>query len=185
MPSGRGRCAFSLQAKIVLLVLLCVGIPLFSMGLYGLRLNRELLEDKVHENLTNQLFRKSTALGDWVKQAQADVRQLVHDQVRAGGRPEPGGQAGRADAARARTDTNEYLTRVMGFYHTYDSLFLVNLDGEVIASTREERLEENVKRLLAPHIDSEGSEPGLPLRVPGRPGHHGRLSLGRSARRET
>jgi len=149
---------FSLQAKIVLLVMLCVGTPLFSMGLYGLRLNRELLEEKVHENLTNQLFRKATALGDWVKQAQADVRPWSTTKyVLEGAQSLTGKQPG--DAVRARTDTNEYLTRVMGFYHTYDSLFLVNLAGEVIASTREERLEENVKRLLAPHLDSEGVSP--------------------------
>ena len=155
---GTRPLRFSLQAKIVLLVMLCVGTPLFSMGLYGLRLNRELLEEKVHENLTNQLFRKATALGDWVKQAQADVRPWSTTKyVLEGAQSLTGKQPG--DAARARTDTNEYLTRVMGFYHTYDSLFLVNLAGEVIASTREERLEENVKRLLAPHIDSEGVSP--------------------------
>ncbi len=155
---GTRPLRFSLQAKIVLLVLLCVGIPLFSMGLYGLRLNRELLQDKVHENLTNQLFRKSTALGEWVKQALGDVRQWSTTKyVLEGAQSLVGKQP--ADQTRSRTDTSEYLTRVMGFYHTYDSLFLVNLDGEVIASTREERLEENVKRLLAPHIDSEGVSP--------------------------
>jgi diguanylate cyclase (GGDEF)-like protein len=155
---GTRPLRFSLQAKIVLLVLLCVGTPLFSMGLYGLRLNRELLQEKVHENLTNQLFRKATALADWVKQAQADVRPWSTTKYVLEGAQSLTGRR-RADATRARAETNEYLSRVMGFYHTYDSLFLVNLDGEVIASTREERLEEGVKRLLAPHIDSEGVSP--------------------------
>jgi diguanylate cyclase (GGDEF)-like protein len=149
---------FSLQAKIVLLVLLCVGIPLFSMGLYGLRLNRELLQDKVHENLTNQLFRKSTEIDEWVKGRIADVKQWSATKYVFEGSEILIGKPSE-DAARARTDLNDYLARVMGFYHTYDSLFVVNLDGEVIASTREERLEAAVKHLLQPNISSEGVSP--------------------------
>ena len=49
----------------------------------------------------------------------------------------------------------------------------------MIASTREERLEENVKRLLAPHIDSEGVSPVYRSEFLGGRPTHGRLSLGR------
>ena len=100
---GTRPLRFSLQAKIVLLVLLCVGIPLFSMGLYGLRLNRELLQDKVHENLTNQLFRKSTALDDWVKQALGDVRQWSTTKYVLEGAQSLAGKQARRSEPGART----------------------------------------------------------------------------------
>lgn len=156
--SGTRRFRFSLQAKIVLLVLLCVGVPLFSMGLYGLRLNRELLQDKVHENLTNQLFRKSTEIDEWVKARIGDVKQWSATKYVFEGSEVLTTRPSR-EVNQARIDINEYLARVMGFYRTYDSLFVVNLDGEVIASTREERLEDNVRKLLQPNIASEGVSP--------------------------
>jgi two-component system chemotaxis family response regulator WspR len=152
---GRKPFRFSLQAKIVLLVLLCVGIPLFSIGIYGLRLNRELLQDKVHENLTNQLYRKATELDDWLKGRINDVKQWSASKSVFEGSEVLTGRAP-GDAAQARGELNDYLARVMGFYRTYDSLFVADLDGRVIASTREERVEADVKRLLEPNISSEG-----------------------------
>src|SRR5262245_26996013 len=137
----------SLQSKIVVFVLLCVVIPLLVMGGYLLERNQELLGEKVRETLSNHLFRKASDLDDWVNQRQRDAARwsasfVVYEGVESLSRPG-------TDKARIRRDLKDYLESVLGHYRVYESLFIVDLSGEVLAATREEQLESWGRELLA------------------------------------
>jgi diguanylate cyclase (GGDEF)-like protein len=131
----------SLQAKILVVVLACVGIPVSLMGYYLITLNGRIFTDKVHEGLTNQLFRKASDLEDWVGQRLEDTRSwsasfAVFDGVEILTRP---GSEGRDRALR---DLNEFLEGVLGHNRIYESVFVVDRAGQILATTREERLED-------------------------------------------
>jgi two-component system chemotaxis family response regulator WspR len=134
------RLRISLQAKLLVLVLFCVAVPLLGLGGYLVKRNRETLRDKVHEALTNQLFRKSTELQDWADQRLREASSwsssfVVFEGVETLSRPG-------ADHDRAHRDVVDYLLSVLGHYRVYESLFVVDLNGEALAGTREERLED-------------------------------------------
>ena len=134
------RLRISLQAKLLALVLFCVAVPLLGLGGYLLKRNQETLRDKVHEALTNQLFRKSSELQGWAEQRLREASSwsssfVVFEGVEALSRSGP-------DRERAHRDLVEYLLSVLGHYRVYESLFVVDIAGEVLAGTREERLED-------------------------------------------
>jgi diguanylate cyclase (GGDEF)-like protein len=136
----------SLQSKIVVFVLLCVVIPLLVMGGYLLERNQELLGEKVRETLSNHVFRKAGDLDDWVNQRQRDAARwsasfVVYEGVELLSRPG-------TDRARIRRDLKDYLESVLGHYRVYESLFIVDLTGDVLAATREEQLESWGRELL-------------------------------------
>jgi diguanylate cyclase (GGDEF)-like protein len=136
-----------LKAKIGGFVLLCVAVPLLVMGLYLLTLNQELLEKKVSESLSNQLDRKTTQVEDWLLQRRHETVRwsasfVVYEGLDALSRPG-------ADPAKTRRELKDYLESVLGHFNVYESLFLVDLSGNVVASTRDERMEEWGQALLA------------------------------------
>jgi diguanylate cyclase (GGDEF)-like protein len=153
------RFRISLQAKLLALVLFCVAVPLLGLGGYLLKRNRETLRDKVHEAITNQLFRKSTELQDWADQRLREASSwsssfVVFEGVEALSRPG-------ADRERARRDLVDYLLSVLGHYRVYESLFVVDLGGQVLAGTREERLEDWGLTLLAEGGVNKGRLSGI------------------------
>ena len=143
---GGPHLRLSLQAKVLLVAIVCVVVPLLLMVVYLLRRNEEVLGDRVRETLSNHLFRKTTELDDWLGQRLREASRwsasfVVYEGVESLSR------AG-DDAERVRQDLKDYLVSVLGHYRVYESLFVVDLQGEVIAATREERLEESARRLL-------------------------------------
>jgi diguanylate cyclase (GGDEF)-like protein len=131
----------SLQAKILLVVLLCTGIPVGVMGAYLLRLNSQILGDKVRESLTNALFRKASDLQKWFEDRRSETQSwttsfVVYESVETATRSQG------AERARALRDLSQYLESVLGHHRVYESLFVVDRSGQVLAGTREERLEE-------------------------------------------
>ena len=137
----------SLRTKILAVVLLCVSVPVLLMGGYLIRRNEEILGEKVRETVNNQLFRTAGQADEWMSQRVHDASRwstsfVVFEAVETLSRP--GG-----DPERARRDLKDYLESVLGHYKSYESLFIVDLAGNVLASTREERLEEWGTRLLA------------------------------------
>jgi diguanylate cyclase (GGDEF)-like protein len=137
----------SLRTKILAVVLLCVSVPVLLMGGYLIRRNEEILGEKVRETVSNQLFRTAGQVDEWMSQRVHDASRwstsfVVFEAVETLSRPE-------GDAERARRDLKDYLESVLGHYHSYESLFIVDLAGNVLASTREERLEDWGTRLLA------------------------------------
>jgi diguanylate cyclase (GGDEF)-like protein len=137
---GGSHLRLSLQAKILLVVIVCVAIPLLLMSVYLLDRNEEVLGDRVRETLSNHLFRKTTELDDWFNQRLREASRwsasfVVYEGVESLSRPG-------ANVERVRQDLRDYLDSVLGHYRVYESLFVVDLKGDVIAATREERLEE-------------------------------------------
>ncbi|HEY7411545.1 MAG TPA: diguanylate cyclase [Vicinamibacteria bacterium] len=133
------RPGLTFQARIQLLVLLSVGIPLVGAGSYLLRKHHAVLEEKVRETLSNHLFRTTTRLDAWFQQRLHEVTRwsasfIVFEGMEALGRPGPG-------AAAARADLNEYLGTVLGHYGVYESLFVLDPAGNVVAGTRDEAWE--------------------------------------------
>jgi len=135
------------QTKILLLVLAGVSLPAFLMGWYLLQRNEELLAEKVRETLSNHLFRAGSQLDDWMQQRLHEVSRwsasfVVFEGVEALSRP------GAADAGKARRDLEAYLESVLGHYRNYESLFVIDPRGNVLASTRQERWEDWGQGLL-------------------------------------
>jgi len=129
------------QTKILLLVLAGVSLPALLMGFYLLQRNEELLAEKVRETLSNHLFRAGSQLDDWMQQRLHEVSRwsasfVVFEGVEALSRPGP------ADPDKARRDLDAYLESVLGHYRNYESLFVIDPRGQVLASTRQERWED-------------------------------------------
>jgi diguanylate cyclase (GGDEF)-like protein len=138
----------SLQAKLLGLVLFCVAVPLLWLGWYLFQRNHDTLQDKVHEALTNQLFRKSAALQEWAEQRLHETSawsssSVAFESVEMLSRPG-------ADRERVRRDLVDYLHSVLGHYRVYESLFVMDVSGQVLAGTREEHLEDWGLKLLNP-----------------------------------
>jgi diguanylate cyclase (GGDEF)-like protein len=141
-----GRIRISLQTKILAAVLLCVTLPLGLMGGYLLQRNEEVLQQKARETLSNHLFRKATQVDEWMDQRLRDAQRwsasfIVYEGMESLSRPG-------VDAARVRVDLKDYLESVMGHYRAYESLFLVDLKGQVVSGTRDEALERWGQELL-------------------------------------
>jgi diguanylate cyclase (GGDEF)-like protein len=131
---------FSLRTKIVAVALACVGVPVLTMAGYLLQQNQEILGEKVRETLSNHLQRKNAELQDWMEQRLREAQRwstsfVVYEGVESLSRQS-------VDQARAERDLRGYLESVLGHYRVYESLFIVDLKGEVLAATRaDERLD--------------------------------------------
>lgn len=144
----------SLQAKLLALVLLCVALPLLSMGGYLLKRNQETLREKVHEVLANQLFGKASEVNEWMTQRLREAGSwaasfVVFESVETLQNPS-------ADRERVRRELTEYLESVLGHYRLYESLFVVDLSGDVLAATRAEQLDDWARGRIAQEGVSEG-----------------------------
>ena len=140
------RFRFSLQTRILLVVLVCVVVPLLLMGVYLLDQTEAALGAKARETVANHLHRRAGAVNAWVQERMREASSwsgsfIVYEGVES--LQKPG-----ADEARIRQDITGYLASVLGHYEVYESLFIVDLDGRVLASTREEELEQWGKNLL-------------------------------------
>jgi diguanylate cyclase (GGDEF)-like protein len=129
----------SLQTKILAVVLLGVSLPWLLGGFYLLSRHHELLTEKLRENLSNHLFRQASEVDDWLSQRVREVQRWSGSFVVVEGVEALSG--GRGDAAGARRDLAAYVESVLGHYRGYESLFVVDPAGQVLASTREERLD--------------------------------------------
>jgi diguanylate cyclase (GGDEF)-like protein len=142
--------------KVVGVVLLCVLVPLSSAGFYLWTRNDALLGDKVKANLANQLFRKASDVDDWMAQRIKDANHwgasfVVYEGLEALSRSN-------ADAERIHTELRQYLQSVLdlGRYHEYESLFLLDRAGHIVASTREEEVDGWLQAALARSVSSAG-----------------------------
>ena len=144
----------SLQAQLLALVLVCVAVPVLSMGGYLLKQTQETLRDKVHEGLANQLFGKSTEVNEWMTQRLREAASwassfVVFESVEALRHPS-------AAPERVKRELTDYLQSVLGHYSVYESLFVVDLSGEVLAATSAEKLDEWARSKIVEEGVSEG-----------------------------
>ena len=151
-PAGTGRVArrdilrprrfiFSLQAKILIVVLLCVAVPLLLMGAYLLAQTQTALEAKAKESLIRHLYTRASEVSEWMKSRLDEPSRwsttfIAYDalEARADGKP---------SAPRLRGELQAYLDDVHSRYEQlYVSLFVVDLDGQVVVGSRKEALED-------------------------------------------
>ncbi len=131
--------ARSLQTKILAVVLLGVSVPSLLGGWYLLRRHQELLEEKLQENVANHLFRRASEVDDWQTERLREVQRWSGSFVVVEGVETI--TRGRGDVAGARRDLAAYVESVLGHYRSYESLFVVDPAGRVLASTRQEQLD--------------------------------------------
>ncbi len=117
------------------------------MGSYLLNRNEEILSEKVRETLSNHLFRKSGQIDDWMWQRTREVTRWSASFVVFEGVEALTLKTG--DVERAQRDLNEYLASILGHYQTYESLFVTDAQGRILATTRNEQWEGFATPLLA------------------------------------
>jgi diguanylate cyclase (GGDEF)-like protein len=133
-----------LQTKLLGVVLLCVVVPVGVIGVHLLRRNQELLRSKVEEGLSNHLLRKESTVQDWMRERVQDATRWSASFVIYEGFDS---LVARRDSADVR-DLKAYLDSLLGHYRVYESLFIVDFQGQVLAGTREEALEPWVAELV-------------------------------------
>jgi len=148
-----GRFRFGVQAKLLAVVLLCVVVPVLTLGLFLLRRNQEVLREKVEDGLSSHLLRKQAGFDDWMRQRAQEATRwsasfVVYEGLDA--------FAKQAPDARAAHDLKAYLESLLGHYRVYESLFVVNGAGEVLTGTREEKLEEWARPLIRGDVAFDG-----------------------------
>lgn len=158
------RFRFSLQTRILLVVLVCVVVPLLLMGAYLLDQTESVLAAKARETVANHLHRRAGAVDAWIQERMREATSwsgsfIVYEGVES--MQKPG-----ADVARIRQDITGYLELVLGHNQVYESLFIVDLEGRVLASTRDEELEPWGRDLMLERKPRGGTV--TPLRRSGR-----------------
>jgi diguanylate cyclase (GGDEF)-like protein len=143
--TAQNRLRFSLQHKVVLAVASCVLAPVLGMGAYLFSRSEEVLREKARETLSNSIFRKTTEVEDWVNERLREAARwstsfIVFESVEAlrGGGEQP----------RARADLREFLESIIGHYRVYESLFVLDMNGNVLSATRDEELEPWARAML-------------------------------------
>ncbi len=142
---------FGLQTKLLAVVLLCVVVPVATMGGYLLRRNEQVLREKVEEGLSNHLLRKDAGLEEWTRERVQDATRwsssfVVYESIDA---------LSANRAAPLGRDLRGYLESLLRHYRVYESLFVTNLDGEVLAGTRDETLEPWARELVRSEVAAE------------------------------
>ena len=135
----------SLQAKLLAVILLCALVPVLGIGAYLMRLNQKTLGEKVSETLDSHLLRKGVELDLWMGERLKEAARwsasfVVYEGLES--------LSGPAASPRAQRDLVEYLESLLGHYRVYESLFIVDPQGTVVAATRDERLEDWMLALL-------------------------------------
>jgi hypothetical protein len=136
------------QAKLLAVVLRCVVVPVFTLGLFLLRRNREVLREKVEDGLSSHLLRKQAAFDDWMRdRAQEATRwsaSFVVYEFRGLRQP------------KRRPRPEVVLASLLGHYRVYESLFIVDGEGRVLTGTREEQLEDWARPLVQGEVSFDG-----------------------------
>src|SRR4026209_160096 len=153
LPESRMIRSFrvSLQAKLLAGTLLCPPGPGLSIGAYLMRLNQKTLGEKVSETLDSHLLRKGIELDLWMGERLKEAARwsasfVVYEGLES--------LSGPAASPRAQRDLVEYLESLLAHYRVYESLFIVDPKGKVVAATRDERLEDWMMALLPANASS-------------------------------
>jgi len=141
------------QGKLLAVVLLCVTVPVVTLGLFLLRRNQEVLREKVADGLSSHLQRKQAAFDDWMRdRAQEATRWSASFVVYEG----LDAFAHAAPESRAARDLKAYLVSLLGHYRVYESLFVTDGDGQVLSGTRDEQLEDWARPLVQGEVPFDG-----------------------------
>jgi diguanylate cyclase (GGDEF)-like protein len=176
---------FSLQAKILAVVFFCVAVPLLLMGAYLFDQTQTALEAKAQESVTRHLYAQAGNVDEWMSQRYREAGRwsttfIAYDALDAQARRTP-------DAARLTGELEAYLEELhSGYQSLYESFFVVDRKGRVVAGSRKESLEDwAVQQLPADTTTTDAQQaPGVltPLRYSERLGHPTLLVLHRIER---
>src|SRR5688500_15324643 len=116
--TARAPFRVGLQAKILVLGLVCVLLPLLAVGAYLLDQNERVLGDKAREGLAGAVTRRSDQLDDWLRQRLQAAHSwslsfVVYEGVEAV-------LAGTPRADRARKELDEYLATVLQHHPDFE-----------------------------------------------------------------
>ena len=135
----------SLQARLLGVILACALVPVLGMAGYLLKLNQRTLREKASEALSSHLLRKGSELDLWMGERLKEAARwsasfVVYEGLES--------LSGPAAPPQVQKDLDEYLASLLGRYQVYESLFIVDPRGTVLAATREERLEDWIMALF-------------------------------------
>jgi diguanylate cyclase (GGDEF)-like protein len=153
-PSAAPRpVRFGVQGKLLAVVLLCVVVPVLTLGLFLLRRNQEVLREKVEDGISSHLLRKQSGFDDWMRdRAQEATRWsasfVVYEGLDAFAKGSP--------ESRAARDLKSYLASLLGHYRVYESLFILDGEGRVLTGTREEQLDDWARSLAQGEVAFDG-----------------------------
>ena len=128
--------SLGLRTKILLFALACVLLPLLGVGAYLLDQNERVLGDKAREGLVSAVSRRGNEVDEWLRQRMQEAHSwslsfVVYEGVEAV-------ISGTPKAERARRELTEYLATVLPHHPHLESLFVTDLEGRMVASTRAE-----------------------------------------------
>jgi diguanylate cyclase (GGDEF)-like protein len=140
--------SLGLRAKILVFALACVLLPLLGVGVYLLDQNERVLRDKAREGLASAVSRQAAGVDEWLRQRMQEAHSfslsfVVYEGVEAI-------LGGTAKAPRARRELAEYLATVLPHHPHFESLFVTDLDGKMLAATRDEAPDPQWAADLAP-----------------------------------
>jgi diguanylate cyclase (GGDEF)-like protein len=143
-PKGRSF-RISLQTKLLGVILLCALVPVLGMAVYLLRVNQKTLGEKAAERLGSHLLRKGVEIDLWMGERLKEAARwsasfVVYEGLES--------LRGPGASPRVQKDLVDYLMSLLGHYRVYESLFIVDPQGTVLAATRDERLEDWVLALF-------------------------------------
>jgi diguanylate cyclase (GGDEF)-like protein len=151
-PSARSF-RVGIQSKLLAVVLLCVVVPVVTLGLFLLRRNQEVLREKVADGLSSHLQRKQGAFDDWMRDRAQEATRWSASFVVYEGLDAFAHQGAESRAAR---DLKSYLVSLLGHYRVYESLFILDGEGQVLSGTRDEQLEEWARPLVQGEVAFDG-----------------------------
>jgi diguanylate cyclase (GGDEF)-like protein len=139
---------------VVLAVVSCVLAPVLGMGAYLFNRSEEVLREKARETLSNSIFRKTTQVEDWMAERLREATRwstsfIVFEGVealRAGG-----------EQQRARDDLRDYLHSILKHYRVYESLMILDMEGNVLSATAEEEIEPWAREMLRAQVGATGA----------------------------
>ena len=144
---AEGRLRFSLRHKVVLAVVSCVLAPVLVLGAYLFSRSEEAFSRSTRETLANSVFRKTTQVEEWLSERRNEATHwstsyILSEAAAAAQRKGP-------EQARGRAELREFLNSIIKDYRVYESLMVVDLQGNVLSATAEdEQLEPWARAIL-------------------------------------
>jgi diguanylate cyclase (GGDEF)-like protein len=126
----------SIKVKIISFALLATLIPSLSMGWLSYRNNRRAVDEKIAQELTGLTTHAAREMDLWVRERRYDMKILassyeVTENLEKLGHP--GQAASRAEPLRR---LRAYLGSVAGRFADYRELFVMDVRGNILASSR-------------------------------------------------
>jgi diguanylate cyclase (GGDEF)-like protein len=134
----------SIKVKIIAFALLATLIPSLSMGWLSYQNNRRAIDDKIGQELTSLTSHASRELDLWFRERRYDIKVLassyeVTENLEKLGHAADPAAGSRKAAAEPLRRLRAYLGSVGGRFADYQELFVADVRGSVLASSRKEQ----------------------------------------------